>query len=150
MKIIKNGKVYDLSYGHYETVATLPASSWVANSVGFPEQVTVELRKDSASGAFYVSRTAGSGYYRQNVIVVPLTTEEAKKKAEDLLDYDAYVRFFGDPEGTDKGLERERDVALAAKKEAEESKDYWLERAQKLEAKIKVLEEDLAAVKGDK
>ena len=116
MKVIKNKRVYDLDYGAYETVAQIPSGAG-RNAAGNVVETLEELRRDKASGLFYVL-CHGEGYSRSQYRVSPVTKDEAAAIAEDLLDYDRYVLFFGDPEGVDKGLERERDEALKKAKDA--------------------------------
>ena len=143
MKIVKNGRVYDLDYHKYETVTRLP-EGFRRNSVGnLSLNVTRELRRDVVSGEFYIVECTG-GYTRENFAVTPVSKDEAAKTAEDFLEYDEFVKFFGDPEGTDAGLARERDAAVDAKKEAERSKDYWYEEYSKAAQKISKLEDRLA------
>lgn len=142
MKIVKNGRVYDLGYDKYDTVTRIP-SKWRSNSVGNPVDVKRELRKDRTSGEFYVL-SYDEGYHRGSYAIDPVTKDEAARLSEDLLEYDEYVKFFGDPEGTDAGLARERDAAVDAKKEAERSKDYWYEEYSKATQKISKLEDRLA------
>ena len=119
MKIVKDKRVYDLDYSKYETVVNLPTGCR-RNSVGNLVNVTRELRLDIASGEFYVLTTNG-GYSRENIVLDPVSRDEAMKIAEDYLDYDGYVKFFGDPEGADAGLVRERDKALEEKKSVEDA-----------------------------
>lgn len=146
MRVVKNGRVYNLDYGKYETVARLP-ERLQRNAVGnLTVNVSVELRRDVASGEFYILEYA-NGYTRENFAVTPVTRDQAAKIAEDFLDYEEYVKFFGDPEGPDAGLVRERDAAVDAKREAERSKDYWYgeygkanKRVSELEARIAELE----------
>ena len=143
MKIVKNCRVYDLDYNKYETVTRLPEGPR-RNAVGnISVDVTRELRRDVASGEFYILDYAG-GYARENFAVTPVARDQAAKIAEDFIDYDEYVKFFGDPEGADAGLVRERDAAVDAKKEAERSKDYWYEEYSKAAQKISKLEDRLA------
>ena len=146
MRVIKNGRVYDLNYDKYETVTRLP-EGLRRNAVGnLSVGVARELRRDVASGEFYIVDYTG-GYTRENYAVTPIARDQAAKIAEDFLDYEEYVKFFGDPEGADAGLVRERDAAVDAKKEAERSKDFWYgeydkanKRVVELEARIAELE----------
>lgn len=142
MRIIKNGKVYDLGYSKYETVAKLPCR-WEHNSVGNICEVTRELRKDLASGEFYIIRFNG-GYGRENVALFPTSKDAAMKFAEDYLDYDAYVKFFGDPEGETVGLNRKLDAVLKEKKTIEEVKEYWYDEYSKANQKVSELEKRIA------
>ena len=142
MKIVKSGRVYGLGYNEYETVTILP-SRWMSNSVGNPCDVKRELRKDKTSGEFYVL-SSDNGFNRASYSIEPVSKDEARRIAEDFLDYEEYVKFFGDPEGADAGLARERDAAVDAKKEAERSKDYWYEEYSKAAQKISKLEARLA------
>lgn len=139
MKIIKNGRVYDLDYSKYKTVVNLPTGCR-RNSVGNLVRVTRELRLDIASGEFYVLTDDGKCNGRESVALDPVSRDEAMKIAEDYLYYDGYVKFFGDPEGADAGLVRERDKALEDKKSAEDSKEYWYEEYSKANTKIAELE----------
>ena len=143
MKIIKNGRVYDLDYSKYKTVVNLPTECR-RNSVDNLVRVTRELRLDIASGEFYVLTDDGEYNGRKSVAIVPISRDEAMKIAEDYLDYDRYVKFFGDPEGIDAGLARERDKVLEEKKQAEASKDYWYDEYSKANAKVAELEERIA------
>lgn len=142
MKIIKNARAYDLSYSKYKTVMNLPTGCR-RNSVGNLVNVTRELRLDIASGGFYVLTTNG-GYSRENTVLDPVSRDEAMKIAEDYLDYDDYIKFFGDPEGADAGLVRERDKALEEKKSAEETKKYWYEEYSKANRKVDELKKRIA------
>lgn len=143
MKIIKNGRVYDLDYSKYKTVVNLPTEGR-RNSVDNLVRVTRELRLDIASGEFYVLTDDGRYNGRESVALDPVSRDDAMKIAEDYLDYDAYVRFFGDPEGEAAGLERERDKALEEKKQAEASKDYWYNEYSKAKEKVAELEKRIA------
>lgn len=142
MKIIKNTRVYDLSYSKYETVVNLPTGCR-RNSVGNLVSVTRELRLDVASGEFYVLTTDG-GYSRENTVLDPVSRDEAMKIAEDYLDYDGYIKFFGDPEGGDAGLKRERDKALEEKKSAEDAKEYWYKEYSEANRKVDELKKRIA------
>lgn len=142
MKIVKNGRVYGLGYNEYETVTILP-SRWMGNSVGNPCDVKRELRKDKASGEFYVL-SSDNGFNRASYSIEPVSKDEAKRIAEDFLNYDEYVKFFGDPEGADAGLVRERDKAVEEKKYAEESKEYWYKEYDKANHRVSELEARLA------
>lgn len=141
MKIVKNGRVYDLDYNKYEIVTKLP-SRWRSNSVGNLRDVTRELRRDRQTGEFYIL-SSDDGFNRGSYSIEPVSKDEAAKIAEDFIDYDEYVKFFGDPEGADAGLVRERDAAVDAKKEAERSKDYWYEEYRKAGRELDELKERL-------
>ena len=143
MNIIKNGRVYNLDYSKYKTVVRLPTECR-HNSVDNLVDVKRELRQDIASGKFYVLTDDGMYNGRESVALDPVSRDEAMKIAEDYLDYDTYVKFFGDPEGTDVGLARERDKALEDKKSAEDSKDYWYNEYSKANAKVAELEKRIA------
>ena len=143
MKIIKNGRVYDLDYSKYKTVVNLPTGCR-RNSVDNLVRVTRELRLDIASGEFYVLTDDNKYNGRESVALDPISRDEAMKIAEDYVDYDTYVKFFGDPEGTDAGLARERDKALEDKKSAEASKNYWYNEYSKANAKVAELEKHIA------
>ena len=143
MKIIKNNKVYDLNYSKYKTVVNLPTGCR-RNSVDNLVRVTRELRLDIASGEFYVLTNDGRYNGRESVALDPVSRDDAMKIAEDYLDYDEYVKFFGDPEGSDAGLARERDEAIEEKKQAEASKDYWYNEYSKAKEKVTELEKRIA------
>lgn len=143
MKIIKNGRVYDLDYSKYKTVVNLPTGCR-RNSVDNLVRVTRELRMDIASGEFYVLTDDGEYNGRKSVALDPVSRDDAMKIAEDYLDYDEYVKFFGDPEGTDAGLARERDKTLEDKKSAEDSKDYWYKEYSKANENVAELEKRIA------
>ena len=143
MKIVKDKKVYDLDYPKYKTVVNLPTGCR-RNAVDNLVRVTRELRLDIASGEFYFLTDDNRFNGRESVALDPVSRDEAMKIAEDYLDYDDYVKFFGDPEGVDKGLERERDKALEDKKSAEDSKDYWYKEYSKANAKVAELEKRIA------
>ena len=143
MKIVKDKRVYDLDYSKSETIARL-ATNWERNSVGNPINVKRELRRDIASGEFYVLTDDGMYNGRESIALVPVSRDEAMKIAEDYLEYDTYVKFFGDPEGADAGLARERDKALEEKKQAESSKDYWYNEYSKANEKVAELEKRIA------
>ena len=143
MKIIKRGRVYDLDHSKYKTVVNLPTGCR-RNSVGNLVRVTRELRLDIASGEFYVLTDDNKYNGRESVVLDPISRDEAMKIAEDYLDYDGYVKFFGDPEGADAGLARERDEALEEKKSAEDVKEYWYKEYSKANAKVAELEKRIA------
>ena len=143
MRIVKNGKVYDLDYSKYKTVAKLPCR-WEPNSVGNFCEVTRVLRKDLTSGEFYVLTDDGQYNGRGSVALDPVSRDEAMKIAEDYLDYDNYIKFFGDPEGGDAGLARERDKALEEKKTAEDIKEYWHREYSEANRKVAELEKRIA------
>lgn len=143
MKIIKNGRVYDLDYSRYETVTSLAACCG-RNSVGNLTNVNRELRRDIASGEFYVLTDDGKYNGRESVALVPVSRDDAMKIAEDYLDYDSYVKFFGDPEGDAASLARERDKAVEEKKQAESTKDYWYKEYSGAKAKVAELEKRIA------
>ena len=143
MKLVKCGRVYDLDYSKYKRVANLPTGCR-RNSVGNLVSVTRELRLDVASGGFYVLTDDGRYNGRESVALDPVSRDEAMKIAEDYLDYDEYVKFFGDPEGSDAGLAREHDEAIEEKKQAEASKDYWYNEYSKAKEKVAELEKRIA------
>ena len=144
MRVVKNGRVYDLDYGKYETVTRLP-EGLRRNAVGnLSVGVSRELRRDVASGEFYISEHVVNGYTRENFAVTPVARDQAAKVAEDFLDYEEYVKFFGDPEGSDAGLVRERDAAVEAKKEADKAKDFWYGEYNKANRRVVELEARVA------
>ena len=143
MKIIKNGIVYDLNYSKYKTVVNLP-TGYRRNSVDNLVRVTRELRLDIASGEFYVLTDDGRYNGRESIALDPVSRDDAMKIAEDYLDYDEYVKFFGDPEGSEAGLARERDEAIEEKKQAETSKNYWYNEYSKANEKVAELEKRIA------
>ena len=143
MRIVKNGKVYDLDYSKYKHVVNLPTGCR-RNSVGNLVGVTRELRLDIASGGFYVLTDDGRYNGRESVALDPVSRDEAMRIAEDYLVYDDYVRFFGDPEGVNSGLERERDKALEEKKSAEDAKEYWYKEYSEANRKVAELEKRIA------
>ena len=143
MKLVKCGRVYDLDYSKYKTVANLPTGCG-RNSVGNLVRVTRELRLDIASGGFYVLTDDGMYNGRESIALDPVSRDEAIKIAEDYLDYDGYVKFFGDPEGVNAGLERERDKALEEKKSAEDAKEYWYKEYSEANRKVDELKKRIA------
>ena len=148
MKIIKNGRVYDLDYSKYKTVVNLPTGCR-RNSVGNLVRVTRELRLDIASGEFYVLTDDGRYNGRESIALDPVSRDDAMKIAEDYLGYDEYVKFFGDPEGNNAGLERKRDKAVEEKKNAEAIKDYWYNEYSKANAKVDELEKRIAELEAE-
>ena len=141
--VIKNGRVYDLDYSKYKTVVNLPTECR-RNSVDNLVRVTRELRLDIASGEFYVLMDDGRYNGRESVALAPISRDEAMKIAEDYLGYDDYVKFFGDPEGGDAGLARERDKALEEKKSAEDMKEFWYKEYSEANRKVDELKERIA------
>ena len=148
MKIIKNGRVYDLDYSKYRSVVRMPTACR-RNSVDNLVSVTKELRQDVASGEFYVLVDDGKYNGRESVAIVPVSRDNAMKIAEDYLDYDGYVKFFGDPEGGVASLERERDKALEEKKSAEDMKKIWYEECSKANEKVAELEKRIAELEAE-
>lgn len=154
MRIIKDGRVYDLGYGNFEEICKLP-TGWQKNEVGNFVSTEKTLRRDKASKLLYIC-TESRSYSRENVSIQPVTLQEAMKIAEDFVEYETFVKYFGDPEGTDAGLARERDNAVAKAKQAESIKDMWYNEYNKRgdeltklreehEAEMKLLREQLAA-----
>ena len=143
MKIVKDKRVYDLDYSKYKRVVNLPTGCR-RNSVGNLVGVTRELRLDIASGGFYVLTDDGEYNDRVSVALDPVSRDEAMRIAEDYLGYDDYVKFFGDPEGVNAGLERERDKALEEKKSAEDAKEYWYREYSEANRKVSELEKRIA------
>ena len=143
MKIVKDGLVYDLDYSKYKTVVNLPTGCR-RNPVDILVNVRKELRLDIASGKFYVLTDDGKYNGRQSVALDPVSRDDAMKIAEDYLDYDEYVKFFGDPEGDAAGLARERDKALEDKKSAEHVKEYWYKKCSEANRKVAELEKRIA------
>lgn len=143
MKIVKDKRVYDLDYSKYRTVARLPAGCR-CNAVDILVDVKRELRQDVASGEFYVLTDDGRYDGRKSVALDPVSRDEAMKIVENYLDYDEYVKFFGDPEGADAGLARERDKALEEKKRAESAQDHWYKKYSDASARIAELEKRIA------
>lgn len=138
MKIIKDGKVYDLDYNKSEKVCWLKTETRTTE-LGDRVAVTAELRRDKATGAFYVLEANGD-YDRSGYKVFPMTADEAKRVVEDFLDYDAYVKFFGDPEGPDRELERKLEETLGKLKSAEETSTMWFDEYQKAKARLNEVE----------
>ena len=143
MKIVKDKRVYDLDYSKYKKVVNLPTGCR-RNSVGNLVDVKRELRLDVASGEFYVLTDDGRYNGRESVTLDPVSRDEAMKIAEDFLDYDDYVKFFGDPEGADAGLVRERDKALEEKKAVEDVKEHWYKEYSEANRKVAELEKRIA------
>ena len=145
MKLVKEGKVYDVSWGAYESVCALP-SGWRPNAVGNMAETAAELRRDLANGGFYVAVTAGGAISRADVAIVPVSRAEAMALAEDMLDYDRYSAFFGDPEGGLKAAARRIGELETELKRAESSRDHWSRECDGLAGKVRDLEERLAKV----
>lgn len=143
MKIIKSGRVYDLDYSKYKRVVNLPTGCR-RNSVGNLVSVTRELRLDVASGGFYVLTDDGRYNGRESVALDTVSRDEAMRIAEEYLDYDNYIKFFGDPEGDAAGIERERDKALEEKKAVEDVKEYWYKECSEANRKVAELEKRIA------
>lgn len=143
MKIVKDKRVYDLDCQKYRSVVRIP-TGYKLNAVNNVVSITKELRQDVASGEFYVLKDDGRFNGRESFAIEPVSRDEAMKIAEDYLDYDGYVKFFGDPEGGVAGLERERDKALEEKKSAEDMKKIWYEECAKANEKVAELEKRIA------
>ena len=148
MKIIKDGRVYDLDYSKYRTVARLPAGCR-CNAVDILVDVKRELRQDVASGRFYVLTDDGRCNGRESVALDPVGRDDAMRIAENYLDYDEYVKFFGDPEGDATSLARERDEALEDKKLAENAKEYWFSEYEKKRKEIVELTKRIEKLKAN-
>ena len=135
MKIIKNGKVYDL--GEYNTICNLPYDA-VTTAVGGRANISVQLRKDKPSGEFYVYRgNASYSYNREDVRIEPLTKAQAAEIAEEFLEYAQYVEYFGDPEGELSGAKRKACDAEERASSLARDKDYWYKRWSELDEKAK-------------
>lgn len=138
MRIIRNGRVYDLDYGAYDRVCSLPAQTASSDGVGVWNDVRVTLCRDKRDGKFFVLREIeGDSVFtchRQSKEILPQTPEQARDIAEGILDHDRYVEFFGDPEGGDGALERRAADAIKAKESAEKA-----ERIKELETRLSKL-----------
>ena len=154
MKIIKNGKVYDL--GEYDAVCDLPYDA-VTTAVGGRANISVQLRKDEPSGEFYVYRgKAPYSYNREDIRIEPLTKAQAAEIAEEFLEYARYVEYFGDPEGELSEAKRKACDAEERASSSARDKDYWYKEWSKLDdeakgrlARIAELEGELANLKAD-
>ena len=154
MKIIKNGKVYDL--GEYDAVCDLPYDA-VTTAVGGRANISVQLRRDKASGEFYVYKGESSySYDRKEIRIEPLTKAQAAEIAEEFLEYAQYVKYFGDPEGELAGAKRRACDAEERAASSTRDKDYWYKEWSKLNdeakgrlAKIAELGGELANLKAD-
>ena len=154
MKIIKNGKVYDL--GEYDAVCDLPYDA-VTTAVGGRANISVQLRKDEPSGEFYVYRgKAPYSYNREDIRIEPLTKAQAAEIAEEFLEYARYVEYFGDPEGELSEAKRKACDAEERASSSARDKDYWYKEWSKLDdeakgrlARIAELEGELAGLKAD-
>lgn len=152
MKIIKNGKVYDL--GNSDAVCDLPYDA-VTTAVGGRANISVQLRKDKTSGEFYVCRgKAPYSYNREDVRIEPLTKAQAAEIAEEFLEYAQYVEHFGDPDGELSGAKRKACDAEERASSLARDKDYWYLEWSKLcteskdrLARITELEGELANLK---
>lgn len=135
MKIIKNGKVYDLAACN--TVCDLPCDA-ATTAVGGRANVSVQLRKDKPSGEFYVYRGKSTYVYdREDVRIEPLTKAQAAEIAEEYLEYAQYVEYFGDPEGELSGAKRRACDAEERASSFARDKDYWYKRWSELDEKAK-------------
>lgn len=137
MKIVCKGKVYDLEWNASWKICDLPAS--YVNEVGHQHEVTRELRRVKVTAdskrtgdLFVLEKVDGDYFYRNKVKVTPLTPDEAAALAEEHVDYDTYVEFFGDPRGTEAGNEEKVKTAEARQKDAESSRDYWSDQCSKV------------------
>lgn len=149
MKIVKDKRVYDLDCQKYRSVVRIPTGCR-RNSVDNLVSVTRELRQDAASGGFYVLTDDGRYNGRESFAIEPVSREAAMKIAEDYLDYDDYVKFFGDPEGGVAVLERERDKALEEKESAEDMKKLWYAEYSKANEKVAELEKRIAELEAER
>ena len=135
MKIIKNGKVYDLAA--CDTVCDLPCYAGMT-AVGGRANVSVQLRKDKPSGEFYVYRgTDIYAYNREDVRIEPLTKAQAAEIAEEYLEYARFVEYFGDPEGELSEAKRRACDAEERASSFARDKDYWYKRWSELDEKAK-------------
>lgn len=160
MKIICKGKVYDLDYSATWKVCDLP-HAWVSE-LGHLHEVHRELRRTKVvedskrTGDFFVLEMMdGDRYYRNKVKVTPLTPDEAAELAEECVEYDTYVDFFGDPRGAEAENDERVKEAKARQKEAESGRDYWCKEHGKvskerdeLKAKLAENQAKLAGPKG--
>ena len=135
MKIIKNGRVYDLAA--CDTVCDLPCYA-ATTAVGGRANVSVQLRKDKPSGEFYVYRGKASySYNREDVRIEPLTKAQAAEIAEEFLEYARYVECFGDPEGELSEAKRRACDAEERAASFARVKDYWYKAWSELDEKAK-------------
>ena len=149
MKLVKCGRVYDLDHSKYRSVVRIP-NGYKLNAVNNVVSITKELRQDAASGEFYVLTNDGRHNDRESFAIEPVSREAAMKIAEDYLDYDDYVKFFGDPEGGVVALERERDKALEEKESAEDMKKLWYEEYSTANEKVAELEKRIAELEAER
>ena len=135
MKIIKNGRVYDLAA--CDTVCDLPCDA-ATTAVGGRTNVSVQLRKDKPSGEFYVYRGKSPyAYDRGDVRIEPLAKAQAAEIAEEYLEYARFVEYFGDPEGELSEAKRRACDAEERAASFARDKDYWYKEWSKLDSKAK-------------
>lgn len=140
MKIIVNGKVYDIDCCNHEEICHLPALVR-QDALGTLRQVDRVLCKRKEGGFFILNEVAGAyGGSRMDMSIVPVTDEDAAALAATYVEYDLYVKYFGDPEGTEAEARRAAEKASTELKVANDSKDYWCKRCQDLEMKLEVAE----------
>lgn len=147
MKIIKNGKVYDLDA--HETLCELPHDT-VVTAVGGRANISVQLRRDKPSGGFYVYKGENSySYNRKEVRIEPLTKAQAAEIAEEFLEYAQYVTYFGDPEGELSEAKRKAHDAEERASSSARDKDYWYKEWSKLNDEVKGKQSRIDELEGE-
>ena len=148
MKVIQNGKVFDLDYDKYDSICDLPGIT-VENSLGGMESLSCWLRRDKMNGVFYRFTAKTTYVYNRRECQIEIYEQGfAAKIAEKYLTYDEYVKYFPDPEGAERAECREIGDLKEKVKSLENDKDFWYKQYNERDSKIKELEkkvEDLTA-----
>lgn len=151
MKIVKDKKVYDLDWEATWKVCDLPHA--LINELGHQREVHRELCRTKVvedskrTGDFFILETAeGSRYSRNAVRVTPVTPDEAVALAEDHVDYDTYVEFFGDPRGAEAESDERVKAAEAGRRKAESNRDFWYKEHGKVEKERDELKKKLEEI----
>ena len=148
MKVIQDGKVFDLDYDKYDSICDLPGIT-VENLLGGMESLFCWLRRDKMNGVFYrFTAKTTYVYHRSECRIDVLSLKQAAELAEEYLTYDEYVKYFPDPEGAERAECREIGDLKEKVKSLESDKDFWYKQYNECDSKTKELEkkvEDLTA-----
>lgn len=100
MEIVANGKKYSLDPGAYEVIGELNRENRVCGINRRGILIVHQLCKVRDEMRFFILTMQDySTYIREKVQVWPVSVDEAKKYAEDLVFADRYEEIFGKVEG---------------------------------------------------
>lgn len=140
MRVIRKGHVYPVNYGEYDCVCTLTPE--VSGDVfGILRTVSRKLCVTRDTKLFYILMEQETGTYGiSSKEVVPIAPDTAAALVEKYVDYETYVKYFGDPEGAEPAESRRTKDLEERLESANSSVDYWMKHCTELEKRCTELE----------